>query len=206
MGVLNLDGFESVKTAPYDPQPEPGLLEFLKFVSRVLGTLIDKKAKKDSINNLAKIARNVNATFEEIFAVVFNCIQENMKYCGDIVVAQIFYENHISAADLGPRLLYSRGDPKKIKDHMAFLKTYHPIKSNQKPVQVKGDAGNMVWLLCKTKPVERTGQGPIHIIALSQSVFIPEPDLEFLEQMQKIVAAMIQNSVTKKKRAQARMI
>ena len=37
MGVIGFDAFELVQRAPYDSQPEPGLLEFMKFISKILG-------------------------------------------------------------------------------------------------------------------------------------------------------------------------
>lgn len=202
IGVIGMDGFDAVEKAPYDVQPEVGLLEYFKHVGRILGTLIDKKKKKLSMQNVAKIARNINATFSEIFDAVFDAIQDNLRYCGDMLVCQIQYENHVSKSDHGAKLLFSRGKPERISEMMGYISTYHPSRSNQKSVQKKGDLGQLVWLLCKTRAAEKGGQGPIHIISLSQDRSIPEPDLEYLESLQKLVAAMIQNSITRKKRSQ----
>ncbi len=40
MGVIGFDAFEQVQRAPYDTQPELGLLEFMKFISKFLGKKI----------------------------------------------------------------------------------------------------------------------------------------------------------------------
>lgn len=205
VGVIGMDRFDEVEKAVYDSQPEPGLLEFLKHVGRILGTLIDKKCKKISLANVAKIARNINATFSEIFDIVFDSIQDNLRFCSDMLVAQIVYEDHVNKSERGAKLLFSRGKSDRTEEMMGFVSTYHPTRSNQKPVQKKGNNGQLVWLLCKTRPMEKKGQGMIHIISLIQDVPFPEPDLEYLEALQKLVSAMIQNSVSRKKRSQVRL-
>ena len=204
IGVLGLDSFQDVEKAPYDPQPEPGLLEFIRHIGRFLGTLIDKKHKKHSLMNVSKIARNINATFAEIFEVVFDAIQDNLRFCGNMLACQIVYENDVPKTDHGVKHLFSRGKSNRISEMMDYISTYDPIRSSQKPVQKKGDNAQLVWLLCKTRAPKKGSQGPIHIISISQDFPIPEPDIEYLESLQKLIAAMIQNSVMRKKRSQVR--
>ncbi len=188
--------------ASYDLQPEPGLLDFMKQMGKILGTLIDKKLKKSSLMAVAKIARNVNATFNEIFELVFDAIQENLRYCNSMLVCQIIYESNVDSTQHGPKLIHSRGDADGIKEMMSYCATYHHVKSNQKPVQSKGDAGQLVWMLCKTRASDKKTQGPIHLISIKQDKTVLEPDFEYLESLQKLVAAMIQNSFIRKKRSQ----
>lgn len=194
-GVISLDTLTKIPKAPYDTQPEQGLLKFLEQIGRVLGVTIDGQRKKNSIKRLLSVSSNQNSTLNDVFEIACDSIESNLYYLESISIMRYKYEKEIPEQDRDKvEFIYRRGP--KSEEVESGLNSYNPLTSNNKPVQKRTD--KLIWFVFKLRPEQRGGEGKIYVMAISQAIPFQEPDIEFLESLQKIIVGTIQNLVTKK--------
>lgn len=185
IGVLCLETMNKVPRAPYDDQPEPGLLKFLESIGRIIGSTIDVQRKKSSFKKFSLTATNKNSTVEDIFEAVTSCIKENLYFCDGVVAGRLVYE--IFEVSKGFRLVHSTGHHLAEVEHS--INSYDPHKMSQKPIQVKNEKN--VWMLMKLR--SHLVEGKIYIIVIKTKVPLSDPDLEFLDTIQKMLLSALQS-------------
>lgn len=188
IGVLNIENFSQVPHAPYDPQPELGLLQFLEKLGRILGTTIDTQRKRLAIKLLLKVARNLNAELMDVLEEVFAAISSTLYYVDCIVATRMIYEANEARSMRGTHVLLTQGDADATV--LSRLNSYDRKRSNQKPFQQHND--RLVWLHCKLRPPVKGGEGKIFVVAISNRIPFHGPDLEFLATLQKILTQAIE--------------
>ena len=185
IGVLCLETLNKIPRAPYDDQPEPGLLKFLESVGRIIGSTIDVQRKKSSLKKLSLIATNKNSTVEDIFEGAVTCIKENLYFCEGIVAGRLVYE--MLEVSKGFRIVHATGRHLVEIEHS--IHAYDPHKMSQKPIQVKNEKN--IWMLMKLR--SHIVEGKIYIMVIRTKIPISDPDLEFLDTIQKIVLSALQS-------------
>ena len=195
LGVLGMDGLGSVPRAPYDGQPEPGLKAFLEQLGRILGTTIDLQRKKQSLKAMNLVTKNINSELSHVLEAAFDAICDNLYYVDSIVCGRVVYEikDILARGGSGVDVVRSWPDTEKADpDALARMETYHPKRSNQKPLQQHGD--RTVWLLLKLRGAEKGSSGKIYIISVTQKLMpVFEPDLEYLGVLQKVLKGAVQS-------------
>ena len=74
----------------------------------------------------------------------------------------------------------------------ARLQHFHPKRSNLKPLQAHGSPPHTAWLVFKLR-ADMGAQSRIYIVSVEQQhMSLPQPDLDFLETVQKIVHRALQ--------------
>lgn len=195
IGIIGFDNFNNVPSAPYDPLPETGLVSFFEHIGKVLGGVIDLTAKKASLKNVASVGKNINATQSHVFQAAFEAISQHLYFTTALSAVQIMYEEFIDPSERGVNTIVS--ECKLSKESVALLAGYDPVKSSYKPVQKRG---SHIWLLFRIKPPDKGKEGKIFIIVIELSKPVTEPDVEYLESLQKLVLAILHNVDSRKAR------
>ena len=184
LGVLGMDGLGDVPRAPFDTQPEYGLQKFLEQLGRILGTTIDLQRRKVSLKALNIVTQNVNSGISEVLEAAREAITDNMYFVETIQCCRVIYTTQEILSRGGPGVDMCLEWGKENQEALDRLKTYHSVRSNQKPVQQHGP--NNVWILIKLRGMTRLSKGKIYIMSITQRIMpVVEPDMEFLGVLQK---------------------
>lgn len=92
IGMIGVDNFLRVPKAPYDPQPEQGLVKFVDSIGRMVGTMLDAQRKKDSIRRFLAVTENPNADIVMVADAAFDALTNNLYHIESIVLVRVVYE------------------------------------------------------------------------------------------------------------------
>jgi Ca2+-dependent lipid-binding protein len=245
VGVLNVDNFRNVPRAPYDPQPEDGLVNFLDKLGRILGTTLDTQSKKSSLKAFATVCRSATSTLSEIMETLFEALTSNLFFISSLIACQVPTDdpNTIDPTDTNAGTSKAKTSKlsqlqkggvkvarKTVKvgakgksfqgitvlravnillthgvvpnDVKAALNAYDPEKYHLKPVQTKGD--RCVWLVCKLRNPEKSVPPKIFLVSINQRTAFNDPDIEYLQVIQKILVEGLQGLDVRKARGEIR--
>ena len=167
---------------------------FIIFIGRVIGKEIDEQRKKSAIQVLYTLAKNQFLELKDIFDTLYDVLVMAMQSIKGLISTQIIYEDNIPMKQRGVNILMEKDEVGE--DAIKQIKKFKPSKSSLKAMQKFGD--KTVWFLCKLRAAVRGEQGRIYIISMISNVAIKDPDYEFLTDVQKIIAGLIQNNVSQK--------
>jgi Ca2+-dependent lipid-binding protein len=251
VGVLNVDNFRNVPRAPYDPQPEEGIVNFLDKLGRILGTTLDTQSKKASLKAFATVCRSPISTLNEIMETLFEVLNLNLFFVSSIVACQVPTEDPNNPGDSKKKsgggsggkssaisknketaklakggvqvtdnkgvkiaggkivvgnvrktvnIILAQGNvPPEVK---SSLNSYDPEKYHLKPVQPKGEKS--IWLVCKLRSPDETIPAKIFLVAIGQRQPFNDPDVEYLQVIQKILVEGLQGLDVRKARGEIR--
>ena len=163
-------------------------------IGRVIGKEIDEQRKKAAIQVLYTLAKNQFLELKDIFDTLYDVLVIAMQSIKGFISTQIVYEENIPLKQRGVNILMVKDEVGE--DAIKQIKKFRSSKSSLKAVQKFGD--KTVWFLCKLRAAVRGEQGRIYIISLISNVAIKDPDYEFLIDVQKVIAGLIQNNVSQK--------
>lgn len=200
MGVIAADDLESVLITTSQTHMEGATVIYLKNIGRIFGSAIDIQQKKSALAMIERLGNGINANDIDVLEALFNAIHRNVLSITSTRIVK-YTNERINGRDSSSIavLIESGPDDAGLR---RWLVHYDHLKSSRKAVQIKGNQIKLVFFLRNSGAASRP---KIYLAAFSNQNFnVFEPDIEFLESMQKTALNALQKITPRKVRTLTR--